>query len=123
MRCVAREDSDKIIKKKIHRQNDQLKQIKINTDTPGGEKASSGTDMKKRHDTTKSRHAAAQLLLPYISYLIYCAGGFLGPVHCVILSWGRWHSHTVNRIPWIQTVEEESPPGAASSHARISRFG
>lgn len=79
--------------------------------------------MEGRRGTTKSRHAAAQLFLPYISYLICCAGGFLGPVHCVILSRGRWHSLTVNRIPWIGTVEEESSPGVASSRARISRFG
>lgn len=79
--------------------------------------------MKGLHGGSKSRHSAAQLFLPYISYLICCAGGFLGPVHCVILSRGRWHSHSVNRIPWIGTVEEESSPGAASRHTRISRFG
>lgn len=79
--------------------------------------------MEGQQGTTKSRHAAAQLFLPYISYLICCAGGFLGPVHCVILSRGRWHTHSVNQIPWIGTVEEESSPGATSPCAKISRFG
>lgn len=77
--------------------------------------------MEWQHGITKSRHAAAQLFLAYISYLISCAGGFLGPVHCVILSRGRWHSHSVNRILWIGTVDEESSPGVASHRARISR--
>lgn len=80
-------------------------------------------NMEWYHIITKSRHAAAQLFLPYTSYLICCAGGYLGPVHCVILSRGRWHSHSVNRILWIGTVNEESSPGVASHRARISRFG
>lgn len=38
---------------------------------------------------------------PIFSYLICWTGGFLGPVRCVILSRGRWHTDSVNQIAWI----------------------
>lgn len=38
-------------------------------------------------------------------------------MHCVILSKGRWHSHSVCQIPWtgIGTEEEEEGPPAAAA--------
>jgi len=76
-----------------------------------------------RPGTARSGRAAAQLLLPYISYLICGAGGFLGPVHSVILSRADGTLVWIGSVEEEEDEEEESSPGADQAAARVSGFG
>lgn len=41
-----------------------------------------GRNLKLKTETERERETRTQPFLPYISYLIWSAGGFLGPVRC-----------------------------------------
>lgn len=73
---LIKSDTEKIPDMQLKKTNNNL----LEAQTWKGNRAQQNLDMQR------------QIFLSYISYLICRAGGFLGPVLCVILWRGRWYS-------------------------------